>query len=222
MKITIVYDNDIYAKNRGLKSGWGYSCLLEVDDKKVLFDTGWDGEILVSNLNKLDFDVRDIDLIVLSHQHWDHIGGLNHILNENLNIDVWVPKSFSKRLKAEISTKAQLFEVAGRTTQVCENVFTTGELGRTIIEQSLIVKISKGLLVITGCAHPGVKLILERASSIGDVCGLMGGLHDFSQLDLLKKLNLIVASHCTKYKDDISRAFPGSFKEGGVGREIVL
>ena len=72
MKITIVYDNNA---QEGLKCGWGFSCLIETGTNNILFDTGWDGHLLLENMEKLGIDPQIIDTLVLSHQHWDHIGG---------------------------------------------------------------------------------------------------------------------------------------------------
>ncbi|MDO8885484.1 MBL fold metallo-hydrolase [Candidatus Oleimmundimicrobium sp.] len=221
MKVTIVYDNEVYLKNMRLKPSWGFSCLIETEDKKILFDSGWNGGILTSNLEELGFYPKDLDFIIISHQHWDHIGGLNHILDASSNIEVYVPKSFSRHLKNEIKSRAKLIEVSGGR-EIYQDVYTTGELGATIIEQSLILNTPKGLMIITGCAHPGVESILQAASKKGKIYGLLGGLHNFNNLELLKNLNLIVPSHCTKYKDEISKAFPDSFKKGGVGRSITI
>ncbi len=221
MKLTIVYDNEVYVQNEKLTPGWGFSCLIEAKGRKILFDTGWDGGVLVSNLENLGHYPKNIDLIVLSHQHWDHIGGLNHILDASSNIEVYVPKSFSRHLKNEIKSRAKLIEVSGGR-EICQDVYTTGEIGTKVVEQSMVIKTSKGFLVVTGCAHPGVEVILNEASKMGRVYGLIGGLHNFKQLSLLKNLKLIVASHCTRYKNDISKAFPNSFEEGGVGKKITI
>ena len=53
MKLTIVYDNVVYKKDIGLKSDWGFSCLIETEDETVLFDTGTEGDILLNNMERL-------------------------------------------------------------------------------------------------------------------------------------------------------------------------
>jgi 7,8-dihydropterin-6-yl-methyl-4-(beta-D-ribofuranosyl)aminobenzene 5'-phosphate synthase len=212
MKITIIYDNEASA---GLKSGWGFSCLVE-NERKVLFDTGWDGEILVSNMKALGIDPKDIDITVLSHAHWDHIGGLTWVLNLNPDIEVYAPSSFSKRLKEEITSKSKLIEVNG-PVKICESIYTTGVLGTTTKEQSLLLGTEKGLIVITGCAHPGLSAILDRASSIGHVYGIIGGFHGFDDYDLLNDMALVLPCHCTVHKSEIARLFPETCETNGVG-----
>ncbi|HIH37192.1 MAG TPA: MBL fold metallo-hydrolase [Methanocellales archaeon] len=212
MKITIIYDNEAC---KGLKSGWGFSCLIE-DKRKVLFDTGWDGAILLSNMKALGINPKDIDIIVLSHDDWDHIGGLTWVLKLNPDVEVYAPSSFSKRLREEIKSKAKLIEVDG-LVKICERVYTTGVLGTATKEQSLLLETKEGLIVITGCAHPGLSVILDRASSIGHVYGIIGGFHGFEDYDLLNDMGFIVPCHCTVHKSEISRLFSDTCKTNGAG-----
>ncbi len=212
MRITITYDNEALPK---LKSGWGFSCLVE-NEKKLLFDTGWDGTILLFNLKALGINPRDIDIVVLSHDHWDHIGGLARLLDVNPDVDVYVPSSFSRRLKDEITSRARLIEVDG-PAKICDRVYTTGVLGTGIQEQSLLLETKKGIIVITGCAHPELSVILNSASSLGSVYGVIGGFHGFDEYGILNNVPLIVPCHCTAHKSEIARLFPDAFKTNGAG-----
>ena len=74
LSISVVYDNNTYKE--GLSEAWGFSCVLKGAEKTILFDTGEDGSILLSNMEKLGIHTKEIDLIVLSHFHDDHVGGL--------------------------------------------------------------------------------------------------------------------------------------------------
>ena len=104
--------------------------------------------------------------------------------------------------------------------EIFDNVFSTGEL--LGIEQSLIVKLRKEVVVIVGCSHPGVKNILKEASKFGRVIALIGGLHGFREFDLVKNLDFICATHCTQYREEIRRLYPGKFIEGGSGKLIKI
>ncbi|MDI6903612.1 MAG: MBL fold metallo-hydrolase [Methanocellales archaeon] len=213
MRITITYDSELHLAE--LKSGWGFSCLVE-NGRKVLFDTGWDGTILLSNMKALGIDPKGIDTIVLSHAHWDHIGGLAWLLSVNPNVEVYVPSSFSKRLKGEIASRAVLLEVDG-LAEICDRVYTTGVLGTKIKEQSLLLETKRGLTVITGCAHPGLSVILDKASSLGSIYGVIGGFHGFDDYDILNDVSLIVPCHCTVHKSEIAQRFPDACETNGAG-----
>ncbi|ODS35629.1 MAG: MBL fold hydrolase, partial [Candidatus Altiarchaeales archaeon WOR_SM1_79] len=156
MNLKILYDNKA---REGFKSAWGFSCLIEAEEK-ILFDTGWDGNLLHHNMRKLNVDPKNIGKIVISHDHWDHAGGVSYILNETDDPEVFVPRSFSGRLKKEIASRARLREVSGEE-RISNNVFTTGELGTSIKEHSVFIETDKGFVVITGCSHPGLHNILN-------------------------------------------------------------
>jgi 7,8-dihydropterin-6-yl-methyl-4-(beta-D-ribofuranosyl)aminobenzene 5'-phosphate synthase len=102
--------------------------------------------------------------------------------------------------------------------EIATNVFSTGELMQ--VEQSLAISTDNGLVVISGCAHPGVGPILEAASFYGKVSALIGGLHGFREYDLLNGLNLVCACHCTANKSQIEALHPDKWVEGGVGTVI--
>ena len=200
MKITIVYDNEA---DEGLKSGWGFSCLIEAKEK-ILFDTGDSGESLIYNLRQLNIQPESVAAVVISHNHWDHTGGLKEFLKLNNNVKVFRPKSFSK--PAEISP----------------GVHSTGALGTFIKEQSLVVTTGKGNLVITGCAHPGLGKIIDKANQLGEIYGVLGGFHGFSKLEKLRPIKLIAPCHCTQHKQQIRERYPAQFKEIRAGSVLEV
>jgi len=182
MKITIIYDNKIEKDIRGLKAGWGFSCFIQTKEKNILFDTGWDGDILISNMKLLGVNPKDIDLVVISHSHWDHCGGLARLLNLSPNLKIYIPQSFSKHQKEEIKKRSDAYEIS-KSGEIYPGVYTTGEIegslpaGKiktSIKEQSLIISTVKGLVVVTGCAHSGINKILNSANNLGKIYGLMG------------------------------------------------
>ena len=200
MKITIVYDNQA---DEGLKSGWGFSCLIEAQ-QKILFDTGDSGENLIYNLRQLDIQPEGIAAVVISHDHWDHTGGLKEFLKLNNNAKVFRPKSFSK------------------PTEISPGIYSTGALGTFIKEQSLVVNTQKGNVVITGCAHPGLGKIIDKAKQLGEIYGVMGGFHGFSALEKLQGIKLIAPCHCTKYSQKIKARYPGEFRQIKAGSVIEI
>ncbi|WP_406659900.1 MBL fold metallo-hydrolase [Methanolobus sp. ZRKC3] len=221
VKLTILYDN---LAEEGFHGAWGFSCLIETGEKTILFDTGWDGLLLLDNMSKLGISAMDIDTLVLSHQHWDHIGGVATFLNANPDVDIYVPFSFSPRLKQEMSNliSANLLHEVKGSQEVCSGVHSTGELGDDIKEQSLLIDSDKGVCVICGCAHPGLAAILDRALDLGEPVAIIGGLHGSEEYGLLSSLHLIGAGHCTVHKDKIRALYPETFADISVGYTLEL
>ncbi|RSD34342.1 MAG: beta-lactamase [Methanohalophilus sp.] len=193
MELTVVYDNNAA---EDFHAGWGFACLIQQEDTTLLFDTGWNGAALLENLKKVGIKTSDIDILILSHQHWDHIGGLSAILHNSDSLEVYVPRAFSPNLKMEIARCAHLVEVTG-PEQVCRGGFTTGQLGSGIKEQSLVLQSEDGLYIITGCAHPGLGEIIDNAA--------------FNDMSTLEQLSYIAAGHCTSHNDEIKRKYPEKF-----------
>jgi len=211
MKVTIIYDNEVWKE--GLRADWGFSCLVEADNKKILFDTGANGALLLDNMKKLDIDPAKIDDIFISHAHHDHTGGLQDFLKLNSNVRVFVPASLRARGAEKV------ISVSNAIT-IYENIFSTGELKG--MEQSMAVKIEKGIVVVAGCSHPGVKNILKAASQFGKPYAIIGGLHGFNEFDLIKDLAFICPTHCTQFKSEIKNLYPEKYIEGGAGKIIEI
>jgi 7,8-dihydropterin-6-yl-methyl-4-(beta-D-ribofuranosyl)aminobenzene 5'-phosphate synthase len=213
MKVTVIYDN--CTDEMGLKTGWGFSCLIEVRDAPpLLFDTGADGATLLHNMKQLGIEPKRIGTIVISHAHGDHTGGLSDILDMNEDAEIYIPASTVARMPGRKVIKVS------QPVQISETVFSIGELKR--IEQSLAIKTAKGVVVVAGCSHPGVSEILDAASRYGKVYGIIGGLHGFSDFNRLEGLSLICPCHCTQYKSELKQLFPEQYVTCGAGIEVEL
>lgn len=232
--LTVLFDN--YPHGEGLRTGWGFSCLVKGLENTILFDTGGDGRILLSNMERLGLDPAEVEIVVLSHVHADHTGGLERLLARNANVKVFVPVSFPERFKEGVRARGASVISVDEPCKVCEGAQTTGELGDGIKEQALGVSTSEGLFVITGCAHPGVVKMVEaarRSDSCG-VHGVIGGFHmkGFSEaairgvIDDLKRLGIKIAGPCHCSGDltrkMFSKAFGESYLDVGVGTVIEL
>ena len=190
LTITILYDNNEYDER--LETAWGFACLVELPpasggpggvEKTILFDTGGDGAMLLRNMHTLGLDPRDVDVVVISHVHGDHVGGLAGFLEENHAVTVYLPQSFPESIKdGTRETGTELVEVSSQKVgpvEICEHVYSTGELGDWIKEQALVIETARGLVVITGCAHPGIVNIVHQAQELvgGEVYLVLGGFH---------------------------------------------
>lgn len=209
MKLDIVYND---AAKQGYKAAQGFACFIE--DAGILFDTGGKEEVLSYNMEKIGIKSEQIKKLILSHDHWDHIGGINAVLREDLK--VYVLSTFSKETKNFISQKARLIEVT-EMKELSKNIFTTGILSNGMDEQSLILKTKKGLVVLTGCAHPGVDKIIRKASELGKIHAIIGGFHGFNKLEMLNGIEFLAACHCTEHLSEIKDMYRETFRKISAG-----
>lgn len=89
-RITVLYD--AFGKSTGMKQDWGYAALVEVNGKRILFDTGDNPEVFAQNVTAKGLDLTQIDFVVMSHRHSDHMGGLTHLLAANPKVKIYAPK----------------------------------------------------------------------------------------------------------------------------------
>jgi len=218
MKFKILYDNNA---ELGFEAAWGFSCLVEAHGKKLLFDVGWDYAVLFKNMSKLSVEPSTIDSVFISHNHWDHMGALPEFLRVGGRIPVYVPKSISPNIKGELRKRAELVEIAD-ACEIGSGLYSTGELGSDVKEQSLVVEAGRGNILLVGCAHPGLNSIFSAASRFGKLNGIIGGLHDSNGLEFLRNLEIVVPCHCTQRKEEISRLYPKTTKHCGSGSIIEV
>jgi 7,8-dihydropterin-6-yl-methyl-4-(beta-D-ribofuranosyl)aminobenzene 5'-phosphate synthase len=234
MTITVIYDNNRHDSR--LSPAWGFSCLAKLPQKTIFFDTGGDGTVLLHNMSKLGIDPKEIDVVVLSHVHGDHMGGLASFLKYNSNVTVYMPVSFPQGLKDEVTITGAKLEEVDKARELFDGAFTTGELDGDIKEQSLVLMTPKGLVVITGCAHPGIVNIAKKAREITreKIYLMIGGFHlggafpsQISYVaESLLQLGVEKVAPCRCSGEGARRLFSDYFDSNyidcGVGKEIVI
>jgi len=232
--VTILYDN--YAFAEGLETDWGFSCIVRGTQKTVLLDTGAKRDIFLRNIEKLNVDPNDVESVVISHNHGDHTGGLTAFLEKQSDVSIYLPISFPQAFVQQVrGTGAEVISV-DEPVEICRDVYLTGEMGDRIKEQALILDTDRGLVVITGCSHPGIVNILKRAREAldRDIYLVFGGFHllrksddqvreivgQFRDLGVQK----VGATHCTGDKAIaiFREAYGVDFVEMGVGKVIEV
>lgn len=232
--ITITYDNNRYDDR--LKTAWGFSALVRSKGEAILFDTGGDSPTLLNNMEKLEIDPDEVDIVVLSHIHGDHVGGLGGFLKQNSDVTVYVPRSFPEDFKRRTEAQGASVESVYDPKKLLEGVYSTGELTNGVKEQGLILDVESGIVVITGCAHPGIVKIVEKAKEVvkKDVLLVMGGFHLGGKSD--REIEQIIADfrrlgvrhacpcHCSgdKARTLFQKAYGEDFLALGVGSVIRI
>jgi len=234
VKITVLFNN--VPCRPDCETGWGFSCLIEDTAKTILFDTGDEGAVLLRNMQRMGVGPDCVDTVVLSHIHGDHVGGLGEFLRVHHDVVVYVPVSFPSPFKEAVHGCGATVSPVSISRELCPGVYTTGEMGAWIKEQALVVVTSHGLVVITGCAHPGIVNIVRKAQEeFGrDILLVMGGFHLSGKspreingiINNLKILGVrkVAPSHCTgeRARTLFRQAWGRDFIEGGVGAVIEL
>jgi len=234
LQMTVVYDNNAFGEN--LKADWGFSCLIRGLEKSVLFDTGTNGKILLSNMEKLGIHPGEIDTVFLSHEHKDHTGGLEALLNLNSSVEVWLPNFFSSSFKNKIKNKGSTVREVTNFQEICEGAYSSGIIEGWIKEQSLILNTGKGLILITGCAHPRIVKIIDRVKKLlkKNIHMVFGGFHlaAYNENEINEiiwqfqdsRVKKVGPCHCTG--DEARRLFAEEYKDDfieiGVGKVIKV
>ncbi len=233
LRITVVYDNVPYDPR--LQTAWGFAALIEHGDHTVLFDTGGDGPTLLANMAQLGIDLTSIEAVVLSHSHGDHTAGLPNLLDTGITPIVYLPASFPSSFKNAVRGKTELVE-AEDAMEILPGIYVTGQVRSGVVEQGLVVETDEGTVLITGCAHPGIARMVQRAQETvpGRLALVMGGFHlveadsaaiasiiaDLGQMGVER----VSPTHCTG--DPAIRIFAEEYGsdciQGGVGQVVVI
>ena len=229
MKITVLTEN---VAGRNCLAEFGLSYLIDAD-KKVLFDTG-NSDVFMINADRLKISMDEVDMVVLSHGHWDHGNGLKFFGNKTL---LTHPDSFSKRYnkkddryvgldqsQEELRSKYRIItskipfrispeitflgEIPRRNDFEAKHTYFSLEDGTedfVMDDSALMVQTSNGLVIISGCAHAGICNTIEYACEIAGNHKVLGVIGGFH----LKNDNDITLKTIQYLKDKgIERIYP--------------
>lgn len=231
--ITIIYDN--YPGEKNLGTDWGYACLVQFNDEKLLFDTGRETTLLQKNMSALGITPEEIPALFISHFHQDHTAGIPWILDKNPSVNCYLPAGYADELRSNgklppngkgVSSPAHLYGP----------FYSTGDDFKNFREQGLVIKSDDGGVLITGCSHPGIiDMVRVAREELGiEVHTVIGGLHLLQTpedqvrkiAEELKQMGIhqVCATHCTGDRPIVifRETFGEGYLEGGSGREIHI
>ncbi len=233
VSLSVIYDNNEY--DRRMRTAWGFACLVTHGTSTVLFDTGGDGATLSENMAVLGLNPHQIDAVVLSHIHSDHTGGLATLLDMGVRPVVYVPAAFPHSFKSDVRQVTRLVEVT-EPEEILPGIHSSGQVGAAIVEQALVVESGLGLVVVTGCAHPGVVEMVRRCKQClrAQVEWVIGGFHLGSAsesrieavVEELRRLGVrrVAPCHCTgtRARRIFAQTWGPAYSPAGVGWTVRL
>lgn len=148
IRFTILYDNVPYKE--GLRTDWGFSCLVEGLDRTILFDAGRYDNIFLSNLSKLNVDLNRIDELFLSHDHPDHIGGVMKVLDARPDLNISLVESFPWGFKKAVGKRGGHVRETDHPCKISLNCLSTGEMASAVKnEHALIIPTDQGSIILS-------------------------------------------------------------------------
>lgn len=235
LSIRIIYDNT--SVQEGLEADWGFAALVSYRGRTMLFDSGTKPELFLANLKKLNIDPGSITHAVISHEHMDHRGGIYALYKLNPSIQVSFLESFAPEAYEQASAAGMKPRRIKGPAEILPGISTTGLVEGSPDEQALVIDTAKGLVILTGCSHPGVVRMVEAARrQYGGkhVRLLLGGFHLLRDSDTqisekiagLKSLNVasVAPTHCSgdRAMALFRQAFGEQFRAAGAGQEFKL
>ena len=234
LDLTVLADN---YPNGELSALWGLSILIETSSSTVLLDTGQSYSVLRDNALSLAKDLSEVDFVVISHEHWDHIGGLSYIEEVNPGVTVYVPSLIDTQTFNTINQSNLNVIKINETTIIQRGFAIVGELNGPPYEQALVVNVKDvGLVSFVGCSHPGVENVIGKVTTDLriDTYMVIGGFHMVSAteqqiedtIESLFELGVkkIFPIHCSgdTIRQYMAQHFPQQYGQGNVGFQLTV
>ena len=267
-KITVLYD--AFGDDAALEKDWGFAALIEVDGRRILFDTGNDAGTFRRNVAAKGVDLADLDMVVMSHRHADHMAGLSVVLEANPDVAIHAPQegfgiygsslpsSFYRKDDA-LPARMRYFDGAppqtlqfgsawagtklqpiAQTTEIAPGLWAIATVSdvpgtRELRELSLAVRTPQGLVLVVGCSHPGLPVIVAEAAKLDpEIHLVIGGFHyvnadDAAIAGVVEALapyhiDFIAPGHCSGEATfaALQRAYGDRYLYAGLGATLVL
>lgn len=178
-QITILYD--AFGTDPAMTKDWGFSALVEVAGKRILFDTGDNADIFAANVKAKGVDLTKLDFVVLSHRHSDHMAGLSYVLNVNPTVKIYAPKEgfgiFGSSLPSSFYRKdeslpTEMRYYGGKPPKIMKFGAAWGAAHFELIDQTTEIAPGVSLIALVSDA-PGTKELKELSLAVNTPDGMV-------------------------------------------------
>jgi 7,8-dihydropterin-6-yl-methyl-4-(beta-D-ribofuranosyl)aminobenzene 5'-phosphate synthase len=230
--LTVVYDNLIY--DEAFATSHGFACVVHAAGDEgtatLLFDTGGDFQTLAANVRQAKGTFSAFEAVVISHDHYDHAGGLEGVVREVPMIPVYLPDIDASQHVSSPAAVQKSIRVGAEPRRLAYGVWSSGVLENRMDEQGLVLLTSRGIVLVTGCAHPGVDRMAEHVKRYfeRELYLVLGGFHRPPAAAIRKLHELgtryVAPSHCTGEESTIAlkKEFGEQFITSGAGRQFHI
>jgi 7,8-dihydropterin-6-yl-methyl-4-(beta-D-ribofuranosyl)aminobenzene 5'-phosphate synthase len=234
MRIIVLSDDRV--SKQGLIGKHSLSLYIERAGEVYLFGLGVDAVTIEHNARALNVDLDIVDYAVISHEHTPHYGGYKYLSQEAAFTRVYIPFGSLESLGVMLSANGLRPVEVVKQTPISDGVYISKPYYGPPYEIMLVLEYGRGLLVFTGCLHPGLEALLDLSRTANrNIVGLIGGLHlhnapdsvvERIALEIISRLQLefIIPLHCTGRRliDTLKSTKSVEVIEAGAGEELVL
>jgi 7,8-dihydropterin-6-yl-methyl-4-(beta-D-ribofuranosyl)aminobenzene 5'-phosphate synthase len=229
----VVFDTT-HTVSEGYKKGFGYSVFVNYDGEQFLFDTGEDGDVLLSNLQQAHVDLKALKFVAISHDHADHAGGLASIMAVTPKLKVYIAPGHdvgvddAQIVSDHIKISPNIYLLRTHTEKPTAGISD---------EISLMLVTRQGPYLFTGCSHTGVATIVDKAKAVAgsDIFYYTGGsrlihgskqdIHNVANALKERKVAHVSPGHCS-VSHEVARVFkqtlPTSYTASRLGEKVPL
>ena len=179
-RVTVLYD--AFGKDATMTKDWGYAALVEINGKRILFDTGNDPAIFAKNVKAKGVDLTKLDFVVLSHRHTDHVSGASYLLSANPKVKIYAPADglggtfgydvSSKFYRKDEALPAEMRYFGGTPPEIIK--FGTVFPGANIQLIDKTTEVAPGVTLIALVSDaPGTKELKELSLAINTADGIV-------------------------------------------------
>ena len=226
IKVVTLIEDTIINEAKDIVAEHGLCLYIERNGERILFDTGSSSQF-IRNSEKLGADVKKIDVVIISHAHMDHLGGLASFLWTNKKANIYLSKNALKNqefraLCSKMDERSfNRIRFVDNSTEIAQDIFILTEIeerypirDRVDHEIILVIKNNNKLIIFSGCSHNEILNIIGTVMRMFPnilIKAVIGGFHltgaakDFVEQigkEMLKyPIEKIYTCHCTEVEN---------------------